>query len=384
MVAAVRSGQSLRTTAKQFGVSTATVKLWVERAQDKELDQVDWEDGSHSPHQVSNKTPQDTEQRILAVRQWLTKHSDLGEFGAGAIRAYLEEQGDSALPSLPTINRILARHGVFDGRKRTRRKPPSPGWYLPEVAARRADIDETDFVEGLYLEADPNEYFVLNVLSLHGSLCASWLSAKQNTDFVLECLLSHWQANGLPAYTQFDNGNVFAGPRQHPDAVGRVIALCLSLSVTPVFAVPREFGIQSAIESYNNRWQQKVWQRLPFADLEAAKVGSARYVRAVRNKYRQRQESAPARRPFPKGWEAPTQIARTGQIVFLRRTNGESAVTLLGHDYTLPVAWCHRLVRCEVDLRQDKVRVYGLRRAEPANQPLLVEWDYRLPDWGQK
>jgi len=80
------------------------------------------------------------------------------------------------------------------------------------------------------------------------------------------------------------NGTVLVGPRQHPDAVWRVIALCLSLGVPPVFVVPREFGIQSAIESYNNRWQRKVWQRFVFTDLQQAR--SARYVAAVRQKYR--------------------------------------------------------------------------------------------------
>lgn len=383
MVAAVRSGQSLRATAREFGVSAATVQRWVERAHGKELEQVCWEDGPHTPHQVPNKTVADTEQRILNARRFLVQHSDLGEFGAGAIRAYLLEQDQPEVPAVATINRILKRHGVFDARQRVRRKPPVPGWYLPEVAQRRADIDETDFVEGLFLEGG-EELFVLNTFSLHGGLCASWLARQQNTTFVLECLVAHWQAHGLPAYAQFDNGNVFAGPHQHPDAVGRVIALCLNLGVTPVFAVPREFGIQSAIESYNNRWQQKVWHRFAFAHLEAAQASSARYVAAVRRKYSQRQENAPPRRAFPLHWELPTRRPHTGQIVFLRRTNDRSEVTLLGRTYSLPVVWCNRLVRCEIDLASDKVRVYGLRRAEPDKQPLLAEWDYRLPDGGRR
>ena len=383
MVEAVRSGQSLRTVAKHFGVSPATVQHWVRHAKEQPLEQVNFKDGSHSPHQVPNKTVSETEQRILAVRRFLAQHSDLGEWGARAIHSYLQEQGDASIPSVTTINRILKRNGVFDGRQRVRRKPPGPGWYLPEVAQRRAEIDETDFVEGLFLEGG-EELFVLNTISLHGGLCASWVTPQQKTEVVLECLQSHWRAHGLPLYAQFDNGNVFAGPHQHADAVGRVIALCLSLGVTPVFAVPREFGIQSAIESYNNRWQQKVWQRFAFADLQQVQACSARYVAAVRKKYCQRQESAPSRRAFPKEWKPPMQIPRQGTIVFLRRTNAASEVELLGHNYPLATAWYHRLVRCEVDLVADKIRVYGLRRADPQSQPLLTEWDYRLPDWRSK
>ena len=383
MVEAVRLGQSLRSVAKQFGVSPATVQHWVRHAGDKPLEQVNWEDGAHTPHNVPNKTRLEIEQRILEVRRSLSQHSDLGEWGAKAIHHHLQEKGEPGIPSVATINRILARNGVLDARQRVRRKPPVSGWYLPDVADKSADIDETDFVEGLYIEGG-QELFVLNTISLHGGLCGSWVTLQQTTDAVLERLPPHWQAHGLPAYAQFDNGNVFVGPHQHPDAVGRVIALCLSLGVTPVFAVPREFGIQSAIESYNNRWQQKVWQRFAFKDISEVQACSARYVAAVRSKYRQRQEAAPLRRSFPSDWKRPVQIPRQGKIVFLRRTNSESHVELLGHAYPLAVAWQYRLVRCEVDLSADKIKVFGLRRAEPLKQPLLTEWDYRLPDWGAK
>ncbi len=42
------------------------------------------------------------------------------------------------------------------------------------------------------------------------------------------------------------------------------IRLCLSLGVTAVFAPPRETGFQAAVESFNARWQAKVWQRFHF------------------------------------------------------------------------------------------------------------------------
>jgi transposase len=263
MVAAVRAGQSQRSVARQFGVSLATVQFWVQRAQDKPLDQVNWEDGSHAPHQQASQTPTEIEACILKLRQELSKQSDLGEHGAHAIRRNLLASAladPQTVPSLATINRILKRHGAFDAQKRVRRPPPPSGWYLPEVAAKRAEIDETDFVEDILLEGGVR-VCVLNTISLHGAWCASWPSLEMRTTFVRECLLSHWREFGLPDYAQFDNGNVFQGPHHHPDSIGRVTRLCLSLAVTPVFAVPREFGIQSAIESYNNRWQQKVWQR---------------------------------------------------------------------------------------------------------------------------
>ena len=64
MVEAVRSGQSLRAVARQFGVSPATVQHWVRHAKNQPLEQVVWEDGAHTPHQVPNKTAPETEQQL--------------------------------------------------------------------------------------------------------------------------------------------------------------------------------------------------------------------------------------------------------------------------------------------------------------------------------
>ena len=381
MVAAVRAGQSQRSVARQFGVSLRTVQLWVQRAKDKVLEQVDWEDASHAPHQQSKQTSAEVQTQILALRQQLAKQSALGEYGAEAIRNHLlalPQMPQQPVPSVATINRILKRHGAFDARPRVRRPPPPPGWYLPEVAAKQAEIDEADFVEELALEGGQT-LFILNLISLHGSWCASWPTRAMRATFVEECLLAHWREFGLPEYAQFDNGSVFHG--QHsPDHIGRVTRLCLSLQVTPVFSVPREFGIQSAIESYNNRWQQKVWQRFHMQSLEEVQAHSARYVRAARQKYRQRHEASPPRRLFPPDWQEPIPLVRQGQVIFLRRTNERGEVSLLSRAFPLCAEWPNRLVRCEVDLQTDQIRAYALRRQEPTQQRLLREWEYRLPE----
>ena len=229
------------------------MQFWVKKAEGKPLEQVIWEDASHAPLKQHNQTPTEIEQRILEIRVFLATKSDLGEFGAVAIRDHLLKQTDlseNELPAISTINRILERNGAFDKKKRIRRTPPCPGWYLPEVASRNADIDEIDYVEGLYLEGG-QEVCTLNLISLQGGWPASWLGENMRASTVCDCLPSHWREFGLPKYAQFDNGNVFAGPRQHPDSIGSVIRLCLSLFVTPVFSIPIEWGIQSAIESYN-------------------------------------------------------------------------------------------------------------------------------------
>lgn len=385
MVAAVRSGQSFRAVAGQFSVSPATVRLWFRRAQGLELSQVNWVSRSHAPHAQALKTPEAIEQRILDVRTVLAKQSDLGEYGAKAIRDHLLAQGDPVVepPSVATINRILRRRGLFDSRRRVRRPAPAPGWYLPDVVAGRSEVDEADFVEALFLEAG-KELCVLNLVSLHGGWPASWLSNSMRASFVRERLVAHWREFGLPGYAQFDNGNVFAGPRQYPDTIGTVVRLCLSLGVVPIFSVPREFGVQSAIESYNGMWQEKVWHRFHYDNVDEAVARSDGYVSALRAKRGPRFDASPARRAFPDDWEEPARLPRTGSIVLLRRTTGSGTVNVLGRPYEVGAHWCNRLVRCEVDLTADSIRFYGLRRQAPEDQPILKVVPYRLPDKSRK
>jgi len=380
MVSAVRRGQSLRAVAHAFGVGVATVAHWVERAKGQRLDRVDWSDHSHAPHRP-RRTKASLEDLVLKVRGELA-HSDLGAIGADAIRQALVEQGVAPVPSLRTINRILARRGALDGRKRTRRPPPPRGWYLPAVAAAEAELDSFDIVEGLVIQDGP-QIEVLNGVSLHGGLVASWPTRSPVTaDMTLKALTEHWRRVGLPSYAQFDNDMIFQGTHRYPDALGRISRLCLSLGVVPVFVPPREMGFQAMIESYNGWWQARVWSRFQHANLEDLQQRSSRHVQALRQQRVARIEAAPDRRAFPAGWKLNLKKRPGGRLVFVRRSNGLSEVTLLGQTWQLGQVWPHRLVRCEVDLDHDKVRFFTLRRKEPASQPQILEVDYRLPNRG--
>jgi hypothetical protein len=380
MVAAVRRGRSLRTVARQFGVGVATVAHWVERATGQRLDRVDWSDRSHAPHQP-RRTATTVEDLVLTTRSDLA-HSDLGASGAEAIRQALFDQGIAEPPSLRTINRILARRGALDGRKRTRRPPPPKGWYLPDVAKVTTELDSFDIVEGLVIKDGP-QVEVLNGVSLHGGLVVSWPTESPVTSkMTVAALTEHWRAVGLPGYAQFDNDMIFQGTHRYPDALGRIIRTCLSLDVVPVFVPQRETGFQAMIESYNGWWQTKVWSRFGHANLEDLQGHSQRYVAALRKQRAPRIEVAPERRTFPAVWKLDLKKRPRGRLVYLRRSNSLSQVTLLGQTWDLGQVWPNRLVRCEVDLDKDKIRFFTLRRKEPTCQPQILEVDYRLPNRG--
>lgn len=378
MVAAVRRGQSLRAVARQFHVALATVQYWVRHAAGHRLDRVDFADQSPGPTISPRRTSNTLENLILDLRRQLREDSPLGEFGAEAIHRELQARGIANPPVPRTIHRILQRRGLLDARPRLRRPPPPSGWYLPEVAARRAELDSIDMIEGLALEGGI-EVQVLTAISLHGGLAGAWPMPSVTAKTAVETLDRHWRKVGLPGYAQFDNDTRFQGPRMYPDSLGRVIRLCLALGVVPVFVPPLELGFQAAIESFNGRWQAKVWSRFRHASPEALADCSTRYVTASRKRAASRIEAAPARLPWPSDWRLSWQTPLKGQVVFVRRCDAGGGVSVLGHHFAVDARWPHRLVRAEVDLEADRIRFYALRRREPDVQPLLREVSHRVP-----
>jgi len=370
----------MRQVARRFGVGLFTVQRWVQRARGQRLDRVDWSDRPHRAQPPANRVTREVEDMVMELRRELKEQSALGDYGAQAIHRELRTRGVRNLPSVRTIGRVLQRHGAVDGRQRTRRPAPPRGWYLPRLTDAEVELDSFDIVEGLVIRGGP-EVEVLNVVSLHGGLVGSWPRiASFKAQDAVDALVEHWREFGLPMYAQFDNDTRFQGAHQFEDTFGRVTRLCLNLGVIPVFAPPRETGFQAAIESYNGRWEAKVWSRFEHASLEDLQRRSTQYVLAGRERSAVRIESAPGRRRFPRRWKLNLHARLKGQMVYLRRTTDNGRASLLGHSFEVAANWPHRLVRCQVDLDAHRIEFHALRRRDPHRQPLLKTIAYRPQD----
>jgi len=367
MVGAVRAGTSMRAAARQFRVSVGSVAFWVARVHGMRLDRADFEDGK--PGHAWNRTSAALERRILSLRGEL-RNSVLGECGAPSIRASLKTRHAKQVPSVATINRVLARHGAQDHARRIRRPAPPRGWYLPALAAGAAELDSFDVIEDLKIANGPL-ISVLTGTSLHGGLVDAWPLHPVRAKAVLQCLVERWRNEGLPDYAQFDNDTLFQGAHQFADTVGRVSRLCLALGIVVVFAPPREPGFQNAIEGFNGLWQAKLWQRYQFKDLAQLRHLSSRYISAHRTRSAARRDQAPKRRAFPKDFQLDLNAPLNGTIIYLRRTDDAGRVHLLGRSFPVAKIWLHRLVRCEVDFTAAQIRFYALRRRQPEEQRLL-------------
>lgn len=377
MVHMVRSGKSTRSVAAELGVDSTTVSFWVRRAKGARLDRVDFSDRKSG--RAWNRTAVSLEQHIVVLRRNLREESILGEYGARAIQSALKAERAATQPALATINRVLSRCGLQDAVRRIRRPAPAQGWYLPEVAAGRAEVDCFDFIEGLKI-ADGPLVDLLTAKSLHGTLTDARALKHRSAKHTVLCLRQRWKRDGLPDYAQFDNDTVFQGAHQFPNAVGRISRLCLQMGVIPVFVPPLEHGMQNTIESFNGLWQSKVWQRHRVRSVRELQRRSDQYIAAHRARTSASAETAPQRRPMPKRFTLNLHAPLRGLIIFIRRTNETGHVHILGQRFGVSPSWPHRLVRCEVDFDHHCIRFFGLRRRAPTEQPLLATIAYHRPD----
>jgi len=138
-----------------FGVSKSNVDRWVERAEGKRLDRVDWSDRASGQPVAHNRTASRVEERVIRLRKELKEISALGEYGAEAIQREMTGKGYPVVLPIRTINNILQRRGQFDGSRRIRRPAPPKGWYLPNLAEGKAELDSFDVVEGLDYQRGP-------------------------------------------------------------------------------------------------------------------------------------------------------------------------------------------------------------------------------------
>jgi hypothetical protein len=377
LVMAVRRGEGQRQVARRFKVPVRVVQYWLGRVGTAALEAVDWSDRSSRPHHCPHQVSAALERRIIATRRALQK-SPLGFIGAATIAQALAPRGGKARLSVRTIGRVLLRQGALDQRRRVRRTPPPPGWYLPLVAQNRAALDAFDFIEDLCLDG-ARWLNVLTTRSLVGPICGAWPQPGEGTTAqVLQSLPQHWQEHGRPAYAQFDNDLRFVGPTRYPDTLGQMVSLCLQLGVTPVFVPPAEHGFQNLIESFNALWQAKVWTRFDHPHLASLRIRSNHFIQALQ-RHRATGPESPRRRPWPKGWQFDRSQSLRGEIIFLRRTDSKGWINVLGHRWELDPAWALRLVRAEVDLCAKQIRCYRLRRQAPEDQPLIKIIPYHFP-----
>ena len=83
---------------------------------------------------------------------------------------------------------------------------------------------------------------------------------------------------------------------------------------------------------------------------------------------------------MPRRFEPDLNAPLRGLMIFIRRTNHNGQVSLLGRRFQVSRDWMHRLVGCEVHFEHQRIRCFVLRRRAPDDQQLLATLYYQFPN----
>ena len=356
-------GEKAQTICTCLGRTGRWLYKWLERYQTGEAEW--YREHSRRPIQSPSRTPAELEEIVKHVRLQLYNR---GEFcGAQAIRWQIEEEGIEPLPSIRTIGRILARHGLTH--RRTGRYEPKGKSYPALDAPHPGFVHQSDFVGPCYLRT-PIRFYSLNSVDLATGRCAvePVLGGK---DTVVDALWATWLRLGFPKYQQVDNEAVFYGSPRHPRGMGKLIRLCLPLGIEPCFIPLAEPWRNGVVEKFNDHWRQKLLGRVIMECEEDLKRESLAFEQRHNLRYRYTKLNgktpmealAATNKPlrFPRK-ERPPKLPlpkpEAGCYHVIRFIRSDAVFNLFGEQFSMPSEAIYEYVWATVDVSRQRLLLY--------------------------
>ncbi|HDH53580.1 MAG TPA: hypothetical protein ENH24_03750 [Nitrospirae bacterium] len=236
---------------------------WLRRYKEQGVDGL--RDQSRAPKKLWRKTPERMVKKILSIRDELeahkTRRSVFSGIGPEVIRWELKQRGVKNAPSIPTISRILSKHGKTGKAKPKRNSSNQPYPYFR--TQKMGDLHQTDLVGPRYLRGPKGvtRFYSFHTMDVAGhTVFASQFSNKQ-TISLCKHLVETWRNIGIPEVSQMDNEMAASGGGRYQYSISQVIRLHLLLGIHMVFIPQGEPGRNASVESFNALWQERVPQR---------------------------------------------------------------------------------------------------------------------------
>lgn len=223
---------------------------------------------SRAPKTSSKQYNDEMEELILETRKKLLSRPYL-QYGPQAIYYALMQENKNP-PPVWTIARILKRNNLT----KTKKSPSyiSKGKNYPYEFTM---WHQMDFVGPRYLYK--SRFYFHTIICCDTHYARIKVSDNLRSESVCKNLITFWKEAGIPDFLQMDNDLSFWGSLSKPNALGKVIRLCLLHKVIPVFIPIKEPWRNGIIEHFNKKMQSAI--------LGAEKYKKLDEVQQVSNKF---------------------------------------------------------------------------------------------------
>ena len=358
------NGEKASSICASLGRSRSWLYKWVKRHVDGECS---WSQ-SRSCRPLSNPKhiPLEVEEMVKMIRLNLYNR-DLF-CGAQAIRWEMEDLNINPLPSIPTINRILSRHGLTH--RRTGNYQPKGKAYPKLPSLMPNQTHQADLVGPCYLKG-PIRFYSLNTVDLATARCGinpSWSKSGQS---MIESFWAIWRRMGIPDNVQVDNEMSFYGGRRYPRGMGPLIRLCLHYGVEPWFIPVAEPWRNGVVEQFNDHYRQRFLGKINMTteyDLRAQSLAfehrnnsSYRYSKLGGKTPLKALLASERRLRFPDKEEAPhhpMKKPKTGRYHVVRFIRGNMNLDIFGELFKVSPDLQYEYVVATIDVKEQKLKLH--------------------------
>ena len=253
-----QQGGNFSALCRRFGISPKTGYKWVHRVEDGE----GLGERSRCPRHVSNRTPEEVERKILALR------AKQPGWGARKIKVVLERSGSTDIPSERTVCRILLRHGCIDPEESRKRQP----WQRFE-REHCNELWQTDF-KGEFRTLDGRHCYPLDIIDDHSRFVLRIAAADSTLQVVIPVFESAFREYGLPQAILSDNGVQFAGFHQ---GYTRFEKWLMDLNILPIHGRLAHPQTQGKIERFHGTMKREFLCHRNFANAAHANAQLQRW-----------------------------------------------------------------------------------------------------------
>jgi hypothetical protein len=348
----------------------------------------DFADRSRAPLTKPTVTPSEIELLIVELRKKL-ESAQYGLIGARAIREQLPKFKVEPLPSIPTIQRILARKGLTHSVGAANSTAYYPWLELWEINAVQATDIITKHIRG---GAEVQNFHTMDLFSR-----AVFLSQHTDKTSATSCLhlLAVWQKLGIPRIHQFDNEGSFCGGHTHQRVIGRVVRLCLLCGVEPFFIPIYDPDRNCEIETFHSLWCKGFWRRHSFTDIGDVSRKSPGFSRWYHHEYRppSLEGKTPAQirfgEKFPKltgdlrrlipDYNTERLPVTAGRIHIMRKVDSVGEVELLNERWLVGAKWIGEYVRATINTAQQTL-TFSHKASDEAEWKLIKTRVFRIKE----
>jgi transposase InsO family protein len=372
-----KNGESPDSICTSLGKSKFWLYKWINRYD--EYDSSWCEDRSRRPLLTPNHTPTEIEEIVKMVR--LNLYNQDLFCGAQAILWEMEDLGAKPLPSIRTINRILARNELTHRRTGKYEAKGTAYPVLPSMLPNQTH--QADLVGPCYLKG-PVRFYSLNIVDTATVRCGLHPSISKSGQMILDGFWGAWKRMGIPERIQVDNAMSFFGSPTHPRGMGPLIRLCLHNGVEPWFIPVAEPWRNGMIEKFNDRYQQMFLGKVAMSALEDLQSGSLAFEQRHNNRYRYSKlkgdtplkalAASKAKLRFPAEDEPPQHRLKkpeVGKYHVVRLIRSDMKLNVFGECFTAPPETTLEYVVATIDVKEQKLKLFlGKNQVE--------EFDYKL------